>query len=384
MKRKIPFHRPSISVDEINAVVETLENRWTTMGPRTVEFEKLFTQYIGSTHSVSVNSGTAALHCALTVLGIGEKDEVIIPANTFVATAEVVEYCRARLIMVDVERDTHCIDCGRIAEKITPRTKAIIPVHFAGHPCDMNPLMELSQQNSISVIEDAAHALPSWYAGRRVGTFGDMACFSFYATKTLAVGEGGMIATESDAWADRLRTLRLHGMSHDAWERYIEGASWKYDVAELGYKYNTTDINAALGIVQLGRVEDMQRARARIAQRYNDAFKEEESLIPYIVRSDNISSWHLYPLKLELEALKIGRDRFIDELNARGIHVSVHFIPVYRFTYYKERGYRAEEFNNCEWIYEREISLPIFPDMTDEDVGYVIEKVLEICREHKR
>jgi dTDP-4-amino-4,6-dideoxygalactose transaminase len=380
----IPFHRPYITEDEINSVVESLRSGWTTMGHKTFQFEEEFAEYIGLPHAIAVNSCTAALHCALIVSDIEENDEVIIPADTFVATAEVVEYCKARPVLVDIERDTHNINPERIIEKVTARTKAIIPVHFAGQPCDMDSIKEIAKAHNISIIEDAAHALPAWYKKHKIGTISDITCFSFYATKTLATGEGGMIVTNNEEWAEGLRIMRLHGMSRDAWKRYSEGISWEYDVTRLGFKYNTSDIFASIGIEQLKRLEWMHEKRSHIAKRYDEAFQKEEALIPYSIKDGCVSAWHLYPLKLNLESLSISRDRFIDEMYQRGVHTSVHFIPVYRFSYYNNYGYLAKDFPESEWVFHRVVSLPIYPGMTDEEINYVIEAVLDIISIHKR
>ena len=382
---QIPFHKPYITEEEIEGVVDSLRNGWLTMGKKTIEFEERFKTYIGSKHAIAVNSCTAALHLALRVIGIKEGDEVIVPTTTFVATAEVVNYFNAKPVLVDIEKDTHLIDVRKIEKKITKKTKAIIPVHFSGQPADMDPIMDIAKKYNLFVVEDAAHALPAWYKGRKIGTIGDITAFSFYATKTITTGEGGMATTDNPEWAERMKILRLHGISKDAWKRYTKEGSWEYDVLEKGYKYNTTDINAALGLAQLKKADWLWERRKYIAERYNEAFKDYEELILYKVKEDRTSSWHLYPLKLNLEALKIDRNRFIEELKKRGIGTSVHFIPLYRFTYYKERfGYTPKEFPNSEWVFERVLSLPIYPGMTEEEIGYVVENVVDIVKTYRR
>ncbi|SMO55258.1 perosamine synthetase [Balnearium lithotrophicum] len=382
---QIPFHKPCITEDEINEVVDSLKKGWITMGKKTIEFESQFKDYIGCRNAVAVNSCTAALHLALRAIGLKEGEEVIVPAITFVATAEVVNYFKAKPILVDVEKETHLIDVSKIEEEITPKTKAIIPVHYSGQPADMDEILEIAEKYNLYVVEDAAHSLPAWYKGRKVGTIGDLIAFSFYATKTLATGEGGMVTTDNDEWAEMMKVLRLHGISKDAWKRYTKEGSWEYDVLDNGYKYNTTDINSALGLAQLKKLEWMWKEREKIANKYNEAFGECEELIPYKVKKDRVSSWHLYPLKLNLKALKIDRNQFIEKLKRRGIGTSVHFIPLYRFTYYKRRfNYSTKEFPNSEWIFERVLSLPIFPGMTKEEVNYVIENVIDIAKRNKR
>jgi dTDP-4-amino-4,6-dideoxygalactose transaminase len=382
---QIPFHKPYITDEEINEVVDSLKKGWLTMGPKTIEFENQFKNYIGSKNAIAVNSCTAGLHLALRAIGLKEGDEVIVPSTTFVATAEVVNYFNAKPVLVDVEKDTHLIDVSKIEEKITPRTKAIIPVHYSGQPADMDEILEIARKYSLYVIEDAAHALPAWYKGKKIGTIGDLTAFSFYATKTLATGEGGMVTTENDEWAEKIRILRLHGISKDAWKRYSKEGTWEYDVLENGYKYNMTDINAALGLAQLKKVEWMWQQRVKIAEAYNNAFKENEELILYKVKENRTSAWHLYPIKLNLEALTIDRNQFIEELKERGIGTSVHFIPLYRFSYYKKRfHYQPQDFPNSEWIFERVVSLPIFPGMTQEELDYVIENVIDVVKKHRR
>ncbi|MGB4270549.1 MAG: DegT/DnrJ/EryC1/StrS family aminotransferase [Spirochaetota bacterium] len=380
----IPFHVPYIDDSDIEAAVGAIKSGWTTMGPKTIEFEKSFAQYTGMPFAVAVSSCTAALHIALKLCGVGPGDEVIVPVNTFVATAEVVLYCGATPVFADIDKDTHCISINSIYRLLSPRTKAIIPVHFAGTTCAMDAILNIAGQHNLYVIEDAAHALPSWYGGKLAGTFGNVGCYSFYATKTLATGEGGMLVTRNEQWAQRAGRLRLHGMNRDAWKRYDRGGSWQYDIEEMGYKYNMTDIAAAMGLSQLKKVEMLQKKREAIASKYNDAFATSEALIPYVIK-EGISAWHLYPLKINLEALTISRDDFIIKLEERGIKTSVHFIPLYRFSYFVKRSGNLEAmFPGSEWVFAREISLPIFPSMTDEQINYVIESVLAIAQKFKR
>ncbi len=381
---KIPFHRPYITDDEINSVVQSLKSGWLTMGERTIEFERLFASYVGAQNAVAVNSCTSALHLALRAIGLERGDEVIVPASTFVATAEVVVYFGANPVIADVDPQTHLIDVSDIERKITGKTKAIIPVHYGGHPADMEEILALARSRNISVIEDAAHALPSWYRGKMVGTIADMTCFSFYATKTLSTGEGGMITTARDDRAEKMRSLRLHGISSDAWNRYSEKGSWYYDVSDVGYKYNTTDLNSSLGIEQLKKQDFLHRKRIAIAERYNAAFSAYDPLIPYTVKPDRISSWHLYPLKLDTDALALTRDEIIVELKKAGVMTSVHYIPLYRFSFYRSLGYREQGFPGSEWCFNRMLSLPIYPGMSDDEVEYVIGTVLEIVKKHRR
>ena len=370
----IPFHRPHITDDEIKEVVETLRSGWITMGPKTVEFENRFREYIfghEEGYAISVNSATAGLHLALKAIGLKARDEVIVPTNTFIATAEVVTYFGAVPVLCDIEEDTGNMDVSKIEPLITERTRAIIPVHFGGQPCDMDEIISLARKYDLRVIEDAAHAIPSWYKGRKIGTTGDITCFSFYSTKTLATGEGGMITTRNREYAEKMKINRLHGISRDAWNRYTMHGSWYYEVVDNGFKYNTTDINAALGLVQLRKVEWMRDRRAHIAEMYNEAFRDISSIkIPYI-KQDRETSWHLYVIGVN------NRDRLVEKLQADGIGTSVHFIPVHRHPYYRKTyGYREEDYPVANRVFARSLSLPIYPDLQDPEVKYIIEKVL--------
>ena len=382
---EIPFHKPYISEEEISEVVDTLRSGWITMGPKTLRFEEEFVKYMSSKHAITVNSGTAALHLALKAIHLNPGDEVIIPTMTFTATGEVVCYVNAIPVIVDVDQETHNIDVAAIEKAITPKTRAIIPVHFGGQPCDMDEIMQLARARHLAVIEDAAHAIPAWYRGRRIGTIGDITCFSFYSTKPLATGEGGMVTTEHGEWAERIRILRLHGISKDAWKRYSKGGSWYYEVIEPGFKYNTTDLQASLGIAQLRKVDWLWEKRKNIARTYTEAFNSMDEIMTPSIRPDRETAWHLYVIKLHLEALAIDRGAFIEKLRERGIETSVHFIPLHRHSYYKNAfGLTPGDFPNAEWIYERSISLPIYPGMTDEEVGYVIEQVSDLCKGWKK
>jgi perosamine synthetase len=387
---QIPFHKPYITDKEIDEVVDSLKSGWHTMGPKTVRFEQDFNGYIGSDHSIAVNSGTAALHLALRAVNLKPGDEVIIPTMTFTATGEVVCYFNARPVIVDVEKDTHNMDITRIEEAITKNTKAIIPVHFAGQPCDMDEIMAIARKYNLHVIEDAAHALPAWFSKEQskrlmVGTIGDLTCFSFYATKTLSTGEGGMVTTGNEEWAEKIRVLRLHGISHDAWKRHADQGSWYYEVVEPGYKYNMTDIQAGLGIAQLIKVEWMWEKRDRIAGKYTRAFLPHEEIIVPHIKPDRVSAWNLYVIKLNPETLKIDRNSFIEELKKSGISTGVHFIPLHRHPFYKKTfKLDTKGFPVAEWLYERIISLPIYPGMTDEQVNYVIGSVLNTTKKYKR
>jgi dTDP-4-amino-4,6-dideoxygalactose transaminase len=350
-----------------------------------VKFEEAFARYINSPYAVSVNSCTAAMHLALKAMELTAGDEVIIPALTFIATSEVVTYFNAKPVPVDVERQTHNIEVAAIERAITAKTRAIIPVHYGGQPCDLDELQELARNYNLAVIEDAAHAFPSYYKGKMIGSFGDATCFSFYATKTLTTGEGGMVCTANPQWAETLKILRLHGISKDAWKRYAKEGSWFYEVVHAGFKYNMTDIQAGLGLAQLRKADWMLAGRTEIAQKYTAAFSSREEIITPDLKPDRQTSWHLYPIKLNLEILKIDRNQFIDQLIQHGIGIGVHFIPLYRHPYYQHNfSYQTRDFPNSEWIYERVISLPIYPGMTSEEVARVIEVVLDLVDRNRR
>lgn len=380
----LPFHVPLIDEEDMRAVHDVLQSRWLTTGPKTLEFEKAFAHQVGAPHAVAVNSCTAALHVALEALGIGEGDEVIVPTVTFAATAEAVIYCKARPVLVDSEPDTLNLDPVQVERAITPRTRAIIPVHFAGHPCDMDRLLKIARTNNLKIIEDAAHAFPARYRGRMVGTLGDITCFSFYATKNITTGEGGMATTSNDDWADRMRVMRLHGISRDAWKRYSAEGSWRYEILAPGFKYNLTDIQSALGISQLSKHQSMWARRNVLAQRYNEAFGTLEAFELPAQHTDILHAWHLYVLRVCSGGLSLHRDRLIEELKERGIGVSVHFIPLHLHPYYRDAwGYRPGDFPVAEDYFDRCLSLPLYPAMSDEDQMRVIDAVKEIAHQHR-
>jgi len=382
---EIPFHRAYTNQDEIDEVIDAIHSGWLTMGPKTIQFEEQFKSAVRAKHAVSMNSCTAAMHLGLHVFGIEKNDEVIIPSMTFAATGEVVRYFGAMPVVVDVDRETHNIMPSEIEKHITPKTKAIIPVHFGGQPCDMDEIHDLAKRYNLKILEDAAHCFPSFYKGIPIGTFGDITAFSFYATKTVAMGEGGIATTENDEFARQMKVLRLHGISKDAWNRYSSEGSWYYEVVDAGFKYNMTDIQAALGLAQLRKSDEAWYKREAIAKLYTDAFSASDWIIPPTIKSDRQSSWHLYVIKLRVEALKINRAEFIQHLKEKGIHASVHFIPMYRHPYYNNlRQIDLSKMPNSEWLYERIISIPIFPGMSRSEVDYVIDSILTTARENAR
>ena len=381
----IPFHKPSIGEQEVQSVVETLNSGWLTTGSKVKNFEEDFARYVGSKHAVAVNSATAALHLALDAVGIKEGDEVIVPTMTFAATAEVVLYFKAKPVLLDCQSDTFNLDPTQIEAALTSKTKAIIPVHIAGQPCDMDEISSIAKKHDLRVIEDAAHALPASYRGGTVGTIGDITCFSFYATKTITTGEGGMATTDNAEWAQRMRMMSLHGISHDAWKRYTKEGSWYYEVLYPGFKYNLTDIAAAIGIEQLKKCSEFRKARQRIAMIYAKAFADYEEIQVPMCRKDVQHAWHLFVIQLNLGRLEITRNQFIEALRERGIGTSVHFIPLHLHPYYRDNfGYQPQDFPNASAAFEQIVSLPIYPGMTETDVERVVEAVTNIARQYRR
>jgi dTDP-4-amino-4,6-dideoxygalactose transaminase len=386
----IHFHRPSIGEEEISEVVETLRSGWLTTGPRTARFERDFQEYTGGPHAVAVNSATAGLHVALAALGIGPGDEVITTPMTFCATVQTILHVGATPVLADIGWDGN-IDPEEIAKRITGRTKAIIPVHMAGLPCDMAAIWSMARQRGIAVIEDAAHAAGARYAGRQIGAgptgtdgASDAVAFSFYATKNLTTGEGGMITTHRADLAKSMRMLALHGVSHEAWDRYTEHGSWQYDVMAHGFKYNLSDIQAALGIHQLRRLEQFIERRAQYARIYHDALAgmDEVEAPPDNPRCRH--AWHLYILRLNLRRLKIDRAKFIRELQQRGIGTSVHFIPIPLLRYFSQLPLAQYACPRALELYPRIVSLPLYPGMTEEQVHYVARKVREVLESARR
>ncbi|MFZ0739670.1 MAG: DegT/DnrJ/EryC1/StrS aminotransferase family protein [Candidatus Acidiferrales bacterium] len=381
----IPFHRASLGEEEVHAVSEVIRNGWLTMGPRTFEFEEQFARYVGARHAIAVSTGTAALHLSLEAAGLGPGDEVIVPTTTFTATAEAVTYLGARPVLADIDPVTMNLDPEEVARRITSNTRAVIPVHLGGLPCDMAAILDVAAKHDLRVIEDAAHALPSEYGGKRIGAIGEFTCFSFYATKTLTTGEGGMITTNNDVAAERMRLMRLHGIERDAWKRYRGDGSWYYEVLEAGFKYNFTDLQAALGIVQLAKCDAMKESRRRIAERYSRAFAGDDALETPAVCAGRESSWHLYILRLRLDGLSVERSGFTERLRKKGVGCSVHFIPLHLHPLYQRAyGYRAGDFPRAEAEYARCLSLPIYPDLSGEEVEHVIAAVQETVAESRR
>ena len=381
----LPFHLPSIGEEEVAAVCHTLRSGWLTSGPKVAQFEHAFAEALGVRHAIAVNSCTAALHLALEAIGVKQGDEVIVPTMTFTATAEAALHLHACPVLADSSPDSINMDPESFRRAITPRTKAVIPVHYAGNPCEMDLIRSIAAERGIAVIEDAAHGFPASYKGRPVGRLGHAACFSFYATKTITTGEGGMVVTDDDRLAEHARSRRLHGISRDAWRRKKGGNDWRYDIPVSGFKCNMTDIAAAIGIEQLRRTGELTARRREIAAAYRAGLAALPFVSLFKTSSFASSSDHLFIVRLELERLAIDRDRFFDLLIERNIGVGVHPIPLHEFSYYREEfGYRSEQFPVATDLFSRILSLPIYPGMTDEDVADVLSAVREVAAEHAR
>lgn len=389
----LPFALPSIGEEEIAEVVDTLRSGWVTTGPKVKIFEHDFGLYVGAQHAIAVNSCTAGLQTALTALGIGPGDEVIVPTFTFCATANVVVHLGARPVLVDSGDDSQIIP-EALAAAITPRTRAMMPVHYAGQACDLDPLYELAARHHLAVVEDAAHAVGSTYRGLKIGadalsgyypSVRRATVFSFYANKNMTTGEGGMIATADDELAQTMRVLTMHGMSKDAWKRFTSAGSWYYEVISAGYKNNMTDIAAALGIHQLRRLDGFIAMRQQIARKYDQAFAGLDLIRTPIAHPDRNHVYHLYTLRLNLAQLKINRGQFIEELKARNIGASVHFIPIHLHPFYQlQFGYQRGDLVQAEKVYDSIVSLPLYPSMSEQDVQDVIEAVQEVLSVNRR
>ena len=372
----IPFSRPWIDDTEIEAVSQVLASKWISTGNRVREFERAFAEYLGVKHAIAVSSCTAALHLSLVVAGIGNDDEVITTPYTFTATAEAIRYVGAKPVFVDIHPDTLNIDTNKIEQAITPRTKAILPVHIAGVACDMDAIQDICQNHNLVLIDDAAHAIPTEYKGQSIGNIGDLSAFSFYANKNLTTGEGGMITTNSDAFAKPLRTMRLHGIDKDAWARQSQRDIWRYDITTEGYKYNMTDIQAAMGLCQLMKLNKQHERRRNFAQIYQTELANFPQIsTPAIPDNPREHSWHLYIIQLQ----NGKRDEFVASLSEANVECSVHYIPLHLFEFYQEKyGYRVGDFPCTETAYERVVSLPLHPGLTDGDIHTVVAAIGKI------
>lgn len=380
----LPYGRQEILEEDIQAVVDTLRSDWLTTGPKVNELEDAFAAWVGARHAISFSSGTAALHAAAFAAGLGPGDEAITSPLTFAATANCVLYQGANPVFADVRADTLNIDPELAADRITSRTRAILPVDYAGHPADLDSLLEIAERHGLTIIEDACHALGAEYRSRRVGSIARMTVFSFHPVKHLTTGEGGMVTTNNPAFADTLRKFRNHGISSEARNRQREG-QWHYEMVLLGFNYRLPDIACALGLQQLNRLEANLARRREIATEYSSALQKIPAIILPAILPEVSPAWHLYPIRLDSTKLSVGRDEIFSALRAENIGVNVHYIPVHLHPYYKQRfGYRGGEFPVAEAAYESLISLPMFHGMSDQDVQDVIEAVGKVCWGYSR
>ncbi len=380
----LPFHRPWIGEEEIAEVADCLRSGWVTTGPRTKRFEAEFASYAEAKHGVAMNSCTAALHVGLAVAGVGAGDEVITSPITFPATANVVVHLGAKPVFVDVERDTLNMDARLLEKAITPRTKAIVPVHFCGHPCAMDPILDLARKRGLVVLEDAAHAIETRYHGKKVGSIGDMTAFSFYATKNITTGEGGMLTFDEDRFEAPARMLSLHGISKDAWKRYSASGYQHWETEYAGYKYNMFDVQAAIGLHQMKRIGEFHARRAAIMERYRKAFAGHFGLELLAHRPDITHAEHVCVVLLRLENLTATRDQVMNQIQERNVGIGIHFRSLHVQKFYREKfGFRPDDFPNALWATDRVLSLPLYPRMSDgdvEDAIRVVNAVLERCR----
>ena len=381
----LPFHRASIGPDEEQAVLEVLRSGWLTTGPRTKAFERELAAYTGAAHCVGLNSCTAALHLALEAVGVGAGDEVITSPITFASTANVIVHRGARPVFADVEPDTLNLDVAALEAAITPRTKAVIPVDFAGQPCDLDGVLAVARRHGLPVIEDAAHAIGAEYRGRRVGGIADMTCFSFYATKNITSGEGGALTTNRPEWAERVGVMALHGISRDAWKRYSAEGYRHWDIIAPGHKYNMFDLQAALVSVQLGRLDDFIARRAELAARLDAGLAEMPEVVVPTRRPDLRHAHHLYPILVRTEALTADRDTLMNAIQAENVGIGIHFRAVHLHPFYTETyGFTRGMFPRAEYYSDRTISLPLCPAMSDADADDVVAVVRKVIGRYRQ
>ncbi|MCA8923658.1 MAG: aminotransferase class I/II-fold pyridoxal phosphate-dependent enzyme [Planctomycetes bacterium] len=383
--KPIPFSRPTIDELEIDEVVDSLRSGWITSGPKVERFEAMFRERLGVEHAVAVNSATAGLHLAIACLDLQPGDEVIVPTLTWASTANVVELCGGRTVFADVDPGTLCLDPEDARRRITPRTRAIVPVHYAGQPADLDPLRAMAQEHGLALIEDAAHALGTFYRGEEVGASGGVTVYSFHPIKNITTGEGGMIVLDDEALAERLRLLRFHGVSKNAWKRYSGGGRPRYEVVEPGYKYNMLDLQAALGIQQLKKLEAFNARRAELAERYGRLLAEVPEITP-LARVDYpaVHCWHLYIVRLDLSAVTLDRDDFMQALGEEQVGTGLHFPPLHTQSFFREKyGYREGSLPHAEQAGEEIFSLPLYPLLTDEDQDDVVSAIKKVVAAHR-
>jgi dTDP-4-amino-4,6-dideoxygalactose transaminase len=384
-KEFLSFAPPCLSDLEINEVVATLKDgNWLSSGPKTKLFEQEFQAKVGAPAALALNSATAGLHLSMLAHDIGPGDEVITTPMTFCASANVIEHVGGSVVFADIEPDTLLIDTREIEKRITKNTKMILPVHYCGQPADMKKINSLASNAGAAVVEDAAHCMPSKIGEEWIGASKNLTAFSFYANKNMTTGEGGMLTGE-EGLISKARTLALHGMSRNAWNRFAKGGTWRYDVPEPGFKYNMTDILASIGLVQLRRLDELYERRMKLVNYYLEAFKDHKFVKHLRVKPGNQCSWHLFIIQLELDRLKIDRDRFFNELQEANIGCSVHYTPVHMLSYYANKyGLKPESFPNAKAVFERMISIPLSSKLTVEDARDVVDAVNDICKRHAR
>lgn len=377
----LPFFKPDVGEAEIAAVADVLRSGWLTYGPKVREFGQACADYLGADHALPVSSCSAGLFLALKVLDVGPGDEVILPSLTFISTLTAVRHCGARPVLVDIDPANLCVDPAAVEAAITPATKVILPVHLAGHPCRIDEILALADRHGIKVVEDAAHSFGAEVIGRRIGTLGDLTVFSFYATKCITSGDGGLITTADDALAEKLNLLSFHGMDGNAWQRYGDKGRWYYEVVDYGYKHHLGDPAAALGLVQLGRSDAFLARRTEVAERFNAAFAGLPGVVIPEAAPWATHAWHLYVLRLDREVIEGGRDGLVDDLSASSIGSSVHFIPLHHHPVYRDEAAEfAPGLVETDRYFDQAVSLPLFPSMTDRDVEDVIAVVSESVR----
>jgi len=370
------FGKPLITTQEIDEVVSSLRSGWLGTGPKVARFENMFREYKKAKYAIALNSCTAALHLSMLSIGIKPGDEVILPTMTFAATANAVIHAGGRPVFCDCEKSTMNIDPADIERKITKKTKLILPVHFAGRPCDMKKIMGIARKYRLKVIEDCAHAIEGKYHGKGTGTFGNLGCFSFYVTKNITTGEGGMVITDNKEYADRIKILALHGLNKDAWKRFGDSGYKHYQVIDAGFKYNLTDIQAAIGIHQLSKIEKYWKIRRAIWDQYRQALRDLPVFLPVKEAANNKHAYHLYTILLKTEDLGFSRDVFLDKMTKQDIGVGVHYVALHLHPYYQKKyGYRKGDFPNSEWISERTVSIPLSPGLSNNDVKRVVRAV---------
>lgn len=381
----LPFARPSIGEAEIDCVTETLRSGWLTVGPRTREFERVVAAYVGVAKAAAVHSCTAGLHLSMVTLGMKPGDEVLLPALNFAAAPNTVIHMGATPVLVDVDPETLNVTPDLIERALTDRTKFVIPVHFAGRPCDMDGILDLADARGFRVLGDGAHAIGADVQGRKIGSMAHATSFSFYVTKGITTGEGGIVTSPDPDLIERIGRLSLHGMSSDAWKRYSNRGPWYYEILEAGYKYNMNDIQAALGLCQMERVDEFRRSRERIADMYGKGFADLSGVAVPAPYANGHHAWHLYPIQIDPEAVRIDRDAFIRALLDEGIGVSVHFIPLHYHPFFRDYfGHAEGAFPVTERYFERAVSLPIYPGMTDDDVTDVVRAVAKLLAYYRR